>query len=79
MPISEQVCVLFGGVNGYLDKLLTTEIGKFEEMILTHLRSKHANVIATIHAEQSVSEKTNADLHAIYEDFMPNSGLKTKA
>merc|ERR1712086_903721 len=27
MPISEQVCVLFGGVNGYLDKLLTTEIG----------------------------------------------------
>jgi proton translocating ATP synthase F1 alpha subunit len=58
MPASEQVCVLFGGVNGYLDKLLTTEIGKFEEMLLTHMRSKHANVIATIHAEQQVSDKT---------------------
>jgi len=79
MPFSEQVCVLFGGVNGYLDKLLTTEIGRFEEMILSHLRTKHAAVIATIHSEGQVSDKTNADLHAIYEDFMPNSGLKTKA
>jgi len=79
MPFSEQVCVLFGGVNGYLDKLLTTEIGRFEEMILSHLRTKHAALIATIHSEGQVSDKTNADLHAIYEDFMPNSGLKTKA
>merc|ERR1740130_1251021 len=79
MPISEQVCVLFGGVNGYLDKLLTTEIGRFEEMMLTHLRSKHAAVIATIHSEGAVSDKTMADLHAIYQDFMPNSGLKMKA
>merc|ERR1712160_155107 len=79
VPISEQVCVLFGGVNGYLDKLLTTEIGRFEEMMLTHLRSKHAAVIATIHSEGAVSDKTMADLHAIYQDFMPNSGLKMKA
>merc|ERR1711957_1014760 len=79
MPISEQVCVLFGGVNGYLDKLLTTEIGRFEEVMLTHLRSKHAAVIATIHSEGAVSDKTMADLHAIYQDFMPNSGLKMKA
>ena len=35
-------------------------------------------MIATIHSEGQVSDKTNADLHAIYEEFMPNSGLKTK-
>merc|ERR1719469_525321 len=32
MPASEQVCVLYAGVRGYLDKLTTSDIAKFEEM-----------------------------------------------
>jgi len=79
MPASEQVCIIYGGVNGYLDKLVTSEIGRFEEMMLAHLRSKHPQVISTIHSEGQVSPKTHADLAAIYADFMPNCGLKMKS
>merc|ERR1712224_1114833 len=31
MPSEEQVCVLYAGVRGYLDKIATNEIGQFEQ------------------------------------------------
>jgi len=78
MPASEQVCVLYAGVRGYLDRLATTDIGRFEELYLSHLRAKHQNVISTIHAEGALSDASDAALKSILEDFMPNCGLKLK-
>merc|ERR1712110_785090 len=40
MPVEEQVCVLYAGVRGYLDKVLTSEISAFEEKYLELIRSK---------------------------------------
>merc|ERR1712187_1014625 len=34
MPAEEQVCVLYAGVRGYLDKVVTSEIAKFEQVFL---------------------------------------------
>merc|ERR1711904_627888 len=48
MPSEEQVCVLYAGVRGYLDKIQTTDIGKFEQLYLDHLRNKHQNLLDTI-------------------------------
>merc|ERR1711861_64908 len=39
MPAAEQVCVLFAGVRGYLDKVATKEIPRFEQLWLDHMRS----------------------------------------
>ena len=41
MPAEEQVCVLYAGVKGYLDKIPTSNIGAFEQGYLDYLRSKH--------------------------------------
>ena len=41
LPAEEQVCILYAGVRGYLDKILTSEIARFEELYLAHLKSKH--------------------------------------
>merc|ERR1719473_1836038 len=41
LPTEEQVCVLYAGVRGYLDKLQTSEIPKFEELYLQILRTKY--------------------------------------
>merc|ERR1711965_484333 len=51
MPSEEQVCVLYAGVRGYLDKVQTNEIGLFEEKYLEHLRAKHSNVLESIRTE----------------------------
>jgi F0F1-type ATP synthase alpha subunit len=76
MPAEEQVCVLYAGVRGYLDKVQTVDIGKFEQMYLEHLRGKHANILETLRTEGQVSEKTNGDIAAVLEEFIPTCGLQ---
>jgi len=75
MPAEEQVCVLYAGVRGYLDKVQTTDIGKFEQLYLDHLRNKHSNILETLRTEGSVSDKTNADIAGVLEEFLPTCGL----
>jgi F-type H+-transporting ATPase subunit alpha len=38
MPSEEQVCVLYAGVRGYLDKVATSDIEAFEKAYLEHIR-----------------------------------------
>jgi F-type H+-transporting ATPase subunit alpha len=78
LPAEEQVCILYAGVRGFLDKILTSEIAKFEELYLAHLKSKYPNVIAEIKSTGVLSKENDAQLKSILEEFMPNSGLKRK-
>merc|ERR1711907_598927 len=75
MPAEEQVCVLYAGVRGYLDKVQTVDIGKFEQLYLDHIRGKHANILETLRTEGKVSDKTNADIPSMLEEFIPTCGL----
>jgi len=79
LPTEEQVCILYAGVRGFLDKIQTSEISKFEELYLNLLKTKSPHIINNIKSEGQLSEKTDAELKAILEEFMPNSGLKMKA
>ena len=79
MAVEEQAVVLFAGVRGYLDKLQTSEIAKFEVMYLEAIRNKLPHVTASIKSEGQINDKIEAELRAFLEDFMANSGLKMKA
>ena len=79
MSAEEQVCVLYAGVKGYLDKVQTVDIGKFEELYLAHLKSKHQNLLDTIRVEGQLTDKTNAEIASLLEEFIPSSGLTLKA
>merc|ERR1711971_640658 len=79
MPVEEQACVLFAGVRGYLDKLVTSEIGKFEKMYLEAMHSKASHIPVTIRTEGYISDKTEGELAAFMDEFMPTSGLKMKS
>ena len=79
IPTEEQVCILYAGVRGFLDKILTSEISAFEEKYLELIRSKAPHIFTTIRTEGALSAKTDAELKAILEEFMPNSGLKMKS
>merc|ERR1711904_266957 len=48
MPSEEQVCVLYAGVKGYLDKVATADIAKFETEYMNYIKSKHQNLLDTI-------------------------------
>ena len=78
IPTEEQVCILYAGVRGFLDKLQTSEISKFEELYLALIRSKAPHIFTTIRTEGSLSAKTDGELKALLTEFMPSSGLKMK-
>merc|ERR1712003_531514 len=73
MPVERQACVLFCGVRGYLDQIQTSEIEKFEKGFLEALHSKAPQIINTIRTEGHISDKTEADLAAFVEEFLPTS------
>lgn len=78
IPAEEQVCILYAGVRGFLDKMQTSEIGKFERIFLEHLKSKHAHIIENIKTEKALSDKTNSELRTILEEFIPTAGLQMR-
>jgi len=75
LPVEEQVCVLYAGVRGYLDKIPTKDIGKFEAGYLNSLRSKHQGTLDTIREEGALSAKTDADIANILGEYLPQSGF----
>ena len=75
MPAEEQVCVLYAGVRGYLDKVATNEIGKFEQGYLAHIRSKHQALLDTIRNEGQLTPKTDAEISTLINEYLPQSGL----
>lgn len=79
MVAEEQVCVLYAGVKGFLDKIQTTEIQKFERLFLEHLKTKYPHILDTIRVEKQLSDKINAELRSILDEFIPTAGLQMKA
>ena len=69
LPVEEQVVSIFAGVNGYLDKVPTADVTRFEEQFLAEVRAKHADVLATIRSEQKLSDDTTAKLKSILDGF----------
>ncbi len=69
LPVEEQVVVIFAGVNGYLDKIETNDVGRFEEELLRTFRSSHADVLTTIRSEKALSDETAAQVKDVVENF----------
>ena len=69
MPVEEQVVVLFAGVNGYLDKIALTDIGRFESGLLDALRGSGKGILDNIRAENKISDDTESKLKEAVETF----------
>ncbi|MDW9779366.1 F0F1 ATP synthase subunit alpha [Sinorhizobium meliloti] len=69
LKTEEQVAVIFAGVNGYLDKLPVSDVGKFEHGLLSYLRSEGKAVLDTIRTEKAISDDTKAKLKGAIDSF----------
>lgn len=75
----EQVCVIYAGVRGYLDKVQTSEIGKFETLFLEYMRTNHKNVLEEIKSTGKLSPEADKTIGQAITTFLPTSGIKMKA
>ena len=77
LKLEEQVVVIFAGVNGFLDKIEINKITKFEELLLSELRSKEKSLLNSIAKEQAISEtlekKINDFLESITKKFIEDN------
>ena len=69
LKMEEQVCVVYAGVNGYLDPLPLGRVRAFEDGLLTLLRTSHADLLTSIRDSRDLSDADTAKLKSIVETY----------
>ncbi len=69
MPVEEQVCVLFVGVNGYLDDIPLERVKGFEVEFLEKLREERPDILKDIRERKEITEETMKELASFVEHF----------
>ena len=70
LSVEEQVCVIYSGVKGYLDKISINQIGDFEKALLQILNSKGSSILDSITKDKALTEKSEKELQKIIEDLL---------
>jgi F-type H+-transporting ATPase subunit alpha len=69
LKMEEQVCVIYAGVNGYLDPMDVARVRPFESGLLTLLRSKHADLLDSIRKSGDLSDADAAKLKGLVDGY----------
>jgi F-type H+/Na+-transporting ATPase subunit alpha len=69
LKMQEQVCVIWAGTNGYLDKFEVARVRDFEHGLLTLLRTKHADLLDSIGKSGDLSDGDAAKLKETVEAY----------
>lgn len=62
LPFEEQTVSIFAGTNGYLDAVATTDVTRYEEAMLGHMRSQHADILTAIRDAKDLTDDVKANL-----------------
>ncbi|MGB0343083.1 MAG: F0F1 ATP synthase subunit alpha [Parvibaculales bacterium] len=69
LKVEEQVVVIYAGVNGYLDKIETADVGRFEQGLLELVHSKESAILDAIRNEKALSDVTEAALKKVVDAY----------
>jgi F-type H+-transporting ATPase subunit alpha len=70
LKMEEQVCVIYAGVNGYLDPMPLGQVKPFEEALLASLRGTNAAILDDIRSTKDLSKDTEAKLKGVVEQVI---------
>merc|ERR1739845_39357 len=70
MTTAEIVFSVWCGTNGFLDKVATKEILRFEALWLDHIRNTKANVLTELRVTKQISPELEASLRSQMDSFM---------
>jgi F-type H+-transporting ATPase subunit alpha len=69
LRMEEQVCVIYAGVNGYLDVLPVERVRAFEEGLLALLRNQHTDLLGAIRDSRDLDDATAGKLKTVVENY----------
>ncbi len=74
MPMEEQACVIFAGVNGYLDGVAVANIGRYEEGLLNELRGSGGSILASVRESGDLKPEVEKELRTLIEAYTKSFG-----
>jgi F-type H+-transporting ATPase subunit alpha len=71
-PLSteEEVISIYTGVKGYLDKLAVADIGRFEQGLLSNIKTAHPEILTAIVTDKALKPETEEKLKSAIEAFL---------
>jgi F-type H+-transporting ATPase subunit alpha len=63
------VVAIYAGTNGYLDKIATRDVGRFEKSMLGAMRERAGDILADIRKEKQLSDGIKAKLKSFLDGF----------
>merc|ERR1740138_1255016 len=69
MDVAEQVCCIYAGVRGYLDKVDVKQVGEYETQFRAYLKSNGAAILADVEKQQALTDATDKKLGDLYTSF----------
>ena len=69
LAVEEQVCVIYAGTRGYLDRVLVNAVGRYEAGLLGLLRGKQKALLTAIRTKKALDDKLEGELKALLETY----------
>src|SRR5438552_2910271 len=69
LKMEEQVCVIYAGVNGYLDPIPVNRVRDFEQGLLGALRNQHGDILNAIRDSRDLDDATAGKLKAAVDGY----------
>jgi F-type H+-transporting ATPase subunit alpha len=69
LKMEEQACVIYAGVNGYLDPIPVARVRAFEQGLLSLLRTKNTDILEDIRKSGDLSADTEKKLKAAVDGY----------
>jgi F-type H+/Na+-transporting ATPase subunit alpha len=69
MPVELQVCVIYAGVNGYLDRIKVADVTRYERGLLSELEANGSDILTSIRQEQELSKGTEEKLRGLLDRY----------
>ena len=69
LKMEEQVCVIYAGVNGYLDPMEVGRVRAFESGLLALIRTKHTDLLDSIRKSGDLSDADATKLKGVVDGY----------
>jgi F-type H+-transporting ATPase subunit alpha len=69
MPVEEQVASIYSGTQGFLDKVDTKDVVRYEAAMLSYLRNEKADILKAIRDSKALDDDTAAKLKDALTEF----------
>ncbi len=74
MPMAEQACVIYAGVNGFLDGVAIADVNRYEEGLLGELRASGGSILESIRESGDLKPEAEKELRALIEAYTKTFG-----